>query len=161
MNVRTQITIACAWLVLLSVGDVAASSSNGSWRHDPRSARNVAVPILDWSLRWIPFLRPDPGVPIESDGIVLARTDDYHLVGFEVRDQGLGVYLDVRGKVAFDRAEVVFEDGELQAIDLGGVERGVGLYELASFDASRPVLGVRMHARAVSRQARLTLLLGR
>jgi hypothetical protein len=147
---------------LVASGPAASAPGRGAW--SPRGAHaGIAIPFGRRSLAWLPFLGGDRGTPSTdaADGVELARSDRFGLVGFDVHDHGLGVYLDVDGRVAFDKAEVVFADGDLQAIDLKGVERGRGLYELASFGAERPVLGVRMHARAVSPHARIALRLGR
>jgi hypothetical protein len=148
---------------LVASGPAASAPGRGAW--SPRGAHaGIAIPFGGRSLAWLPFLGGDRGTPstaATADGVELARSERFDLVGFDVHDHGLGVYLDVDGRVAFDKAEVVFADGDLQAIDLKGVERGRGLYELASFGAERPVLGVRMHARALSPHARIALRLGR
>ena len=70
-----------------------------------------------------------------------------------------GCYVKLVGSAEFDRAEVVFADGELRTLDLGGARRGKGLYELMMWDEPREIVCVRMRARACSGRARLQLLL--
>jgi len=150
-----------ALVAALMTSSATAGPGRGAWSPNG-SHGGVAFPIAGRSLGWLPFLGFDAGTPVtDAPSVVLARSERFGLVGFDVHDHGLGVYLEVDGRVAFDKAEVVFADGGLEAIDLKGIERGRGLYELASFDGERPVLGVRMHARALSRQARIALRLGR
>ena len=61
------------------------------------------------------------------------------------------------GKVQFDWAEVVFENGDAQVVDFAEKAHGPGLYSLLDFRDGRKVDHVRLVARAKSREARVVL----
>jgi len=90
----------------------------------------------------------------------LASSSGWTTVGFEMGAPGRSCFVKVSGRAEFDRAEIVFADGDLRAVDLHGARRGTGLYELARWDDGREVLGVRMRARARTGTARIRVLLG-
>jgi len=113
---------------------------------------SLSTDVLLTPIRWF---RPKEGARIHRD---LGWTT----VGFALRDHGQGLYLQVAGKTQIGKVEIVFEDGGLEQIELGGnriYDRG--LYELASFSNERQVLLVRMQARAWSPKARMQVLLRR
>lgn len=135
----------------------AAGPAAGGF-HDPAPSAvpwRIAAPVLRLALA--PFCARS--VPL--DHAVLDRDQGWTRVGFEVRDRGLGVYLDVGGRAQFDRAEIVFTDGEMASLDLGHVVRGRGLYELMTFEDEREVLCVRLLARARSSLAHVDVKIGR
>lgn len=114
----------------------------------------VSVPatLITAPFRW---LAPKPGTRIHRDA-------GWTTVGFPLEDQGQGLYLEIGGKTQIGRVEIVFDDGALQSIELGGNRiYSRGFYELASFSNERKVLLVRMQARAYSSRARMQVLLRR
>jgi hypothetical protein len=131
-----------------SYGPMSTAAHNmAPWR--------VAVPLARFAL--IPFRAPAPS----PEHVRLERDHGWTQVGFDVRDSGIGVYLDVQGRMQFDRAEIVFTDGELERIELHGASRGRGLYQLAEFGVEREVLCVRLLARAATPLAHVEVKLGR
>jgi hypothetical protein len=108
-----------------------------------------------------PFARwfhsaPPPAVQTQNLGL----EEGWRPIGFSVGEPVSGLYLRVWGRVQFDRAEIVFRDGELEVVDLRQCVRSGGLYVLTEFDARREVMGVRMVVRARSDFAYVALKLG-
>lgn len=71
-----------------------------------------------------------------------------------------GCFLRIKGRAEFDRAEVLFADGQLEPIELRGARRGRGLYELVRWPQARTIACVRLRVRARSEEARLELVFG-
>ena len=90
----------------------------------------------------------------------LAATEGWTTIGYEVNAPSRSCFVQVLGRAEFDRAEVVFANGDLRTLDLRGARRGNGVYELTSWEEARDVLGIRMRARARSNKARIRVLLG-
>lgn len=116
---------------------------------------------LGGALASLPVVR---GLRSEPPPAVLTQTvgleEGWRPIGFSVGEEVSGLYLRVWGRVEFDRAEIVYADGELQPVDLRHCVRGGGLYVLTEFDDRREVLGVRMVVRARSDFAYVALKLG-
>ena len=91
----------------------------------------------------------------------LEASQGWNTIGFAANAPGRGCFLKISGKAEFDRAEVLFADGELRTLDLELTRRGKGTYELAQWEQSREIVCVRMRARACSARARVQLLLAR
>jgi len=72
-----------------------------------------------------------------------------------------GLYLEVSGRVAFESARVEYASGACDSLDLRGMSRGNGLYQLIAFGDDRPVERVVLTAHARSREAWVGLRLGR
>lgn len=127
------------------------------------TAKLVAAELLTAPLRWllstVRFAYRAPSPPANS--AALRAEYGWNDLRFEVGEHTVGVFLEVAGRVEFDRAALVFEDGETETVDLGHRRRGRGLYELASFDEPRGVREVRVHARADAEEAWLGVRLGR
>lgn len=127
------------------------------------TAKVVAAELLTMPLRWllssVRFAYRAPSPPANS--AALSADSGWNDLRFEVGEHTVGVFLEVAGRVEFDRAALVYEDGETETVDLGHRRRGRGLYELASFDEPRGVREVRVHARADAEQAWLGVRLGR
>jgi hypothetical protein len=104
---------------------------------------------------WRPRRAQDPGIRQS-----LRAQEGWRTIGFAVRERSRGCLLELSGRAEFSRAEVVFADGELRAIELGGARRGRGIYELARWQEPRDIVCVRMRARACSGDARLRVLFG-
>ncbi len=127
------------------------------------TAKLVAAELLTTPLRWllssVRFAYRAPSPPANS--AALRPEYGWNDLRFEVGEHTVGVFLEVAGRVEFDRAELEFEDGETETVDLGHRRRGRGLYELASFDEPRGVREVRVHVRADDGDAWLGVRLGR
>jgi hypothetical protein len=80
---------------------------------------------------------------------------------FAIDDWGTGLYLRVRGRVAFGRAEITLDDGEVRSIDLAEALRADGDFELADFGTERDVRSLRIRLRADGGDADVAVLLGR
>jgi hypothetical protein len=79
-------------------------------------------------------------------------------VNFEADARASELYLDVlRGRVQFDRAEVVFRNGRHMVIDLNNRQRGRGRIQLVRFGDVRNVDRVIVTARARSSDVRIAL----
>ncbi len=162
--VRCFRLLACAALLagmLLAPASARAEHavrfSNGTPAEALR-ARLLLAP-LNWLLSSLRFHwrapEPPPGsAPIhEGEGWVA--------IDFPVSEEACGLFLEVAGRVEFDRAAIVRADGSAQLVDLHGAARGRGLYELASFPALEPVERVTLVARARCELAHVAVRLGR
>jgi hypothetical protein len=96
-----------------------------------------------------------------EDSETLSRPDDWTELTLNVDDRGTQLYLELAGKVQLNFAEVVFENGATQVVDLGEKTRGDGIYSLLEFRDGRSVSHVRLVARARSDQARVILRMER
>ncbi|MCC6652649.1 MAG: hypothetical protein IT348_15970 [Candidatus Eisenbacteria bacterium] len=122
------------------------------------SMRVLAAP-LRWLLSGVGFSWRAPSAPPNS--APLRAEQQWADLRFPVEEPALGVFLEVAGRIEFDRAALVFDDGSSEAFDLGHSVRGRGLYELAMFAESRRIAEVRVHARAASPLAHVGVRLGR
>jgi hypothetical protein len=101
---------------------------------------------------------PAHDVLVWEDGETLAKGDDWTEFTLEADSRGTGLWLEVvNGRVQFDWAEVVFENGDARAVDMKAWTRGPGLYHLLDFRDGRKVDHVRLMARAQSYEARVAL----
>ncbi len=93
-----------------------------------------------------------------EDGETLARDEDWTEFTLNCDNSGRQLWLEVAaGSAQFDWAEIVFENGDTQVVDMKEWERGPGHYELLNFPDGRRVDHVRMVARAASEEARVVL----
>ena len=103
---------------------------------------------------------PSRDALIREDGDTLSRDEEWAEVGLSCENSGTRLWLEVvNGRAQFDWAEVVFENGDAQVVDMKEWERGPGFYELATFGGTRRVDHVRVVARAASPQVRIVLRL--
>jgi hypothetical protein len=133
--------------------NVMASSSAGA-----EGVHVLVAPVL-WVLGAI-------GVPVEAPAPLpnsqeLARDLNARTLQFAVNDDGLGVYLEVAGRVEFEGAEVRLADGTRRVIPLRRVVRGRGLYELCDLGEMTRVEAVLVRAHARSETSRVGVRLGR
>lgn len=89
----------------------------------------------------------------------LEASHGWQTIGFATHVTTSGCFIRVEGEAEFERAEVVFADGDLRALELQGARRGKGVYELATWEEPRDIVCVRLRARARSGEARFALLL--
>lgn len=127
------------------------------------TARFVVGELLATPVRWLlshARLSYRPPAP-PPNSAALRSEEGWSDLRFEVGEHTVGVFFEVAGRVEFDRAALVYEDGETETVDLRHRRLGRGLYELAAFGEPRGVREVRVHARAAADEAWLGLRLGR
>ena len=100
---------------------------------------------------------PTPDLLVWEDSEQLSRDEDWTDLTFAVNDRGRELYLQVAGRAQLDFAEVVFENGDTQVVDMNEHVRGPGTYSLLDFRDGRKVSHVRLVARARSDEAKLVL----
>jgi hypothetical protein len=103
---------------------------------------------------------PAADVIVWQDSESLSRDDEWSEINFDSNQRGEKLFLEVAaGKVQFDFAEVVFENGECQVVDFNEKTHKVGVYSLLDFKDGRKIDHVRVIARAKSDDAEVKLLL--
>ena len=112
---------------------------------------------------WAPVViatRPAGDVMAWQDAETLFKEEDWAETVFDSDQRGTKLFLEVtQGKVQFDFAEVVFENGDCQVVDFAEKAHGEGFYSLLDFADGRKVDHVRLIARAKSDEARVALIL--
>ena len=103
------------------------------------------------------FKRHSPAEAQDHQRLEASR--GWQTIGFATQVTASGCFIRLDGRAEFDRAEVVFADGDLRELELQGARRGKGVYELTTWDESRSIVCVRLRARACSDEARVSLLL--
>ena len=97
-------------------------------------------------------------VLVWEDGETLSRDEGWTEFTLNADSRGTNLWLEVvAGRMQFDWAEVVFENGDARAVDMKEWARGPGLYHLLDFRDGRRVDHVRLVARAKSPEARVVL----
>ncbi len=144
-----------------------------AWLLAPHSAVNAAafIPSGAGAAHWAAGLLRFPLLAFQQEFADGSRTGNapleqrleaalgWRTLGFATHVSARGCFLRVRGRIEFDRAEVLFADGDLRELALRGARRGNGVYELTNWDEPRDVVCVRLRARACSGTARCELLL--
>ena len=155
-EMRRTLAISALALVMGSATPAIAGEPEIANRQQPRGS------FISWLAAPFAWLASSDS-PICTDGLCreLERRNGWLRLGYDLRDVGNGVYLEVRGKVQFRSAEIVYMDGGLTRLDLAYSKRSNGFYELREFDDQREVMVVRLLARAVSDDATLAVRLGR
>jgi hypothetical protein len=93
-----------------------------------------------------------------EDGENLLQEEDWAEFSLNCENTGTKLWLQVvSGRVRFDWAEVVFENGEAQVVEMQEYIRDPGLYLLHDFANGRLVDHVRIVARAETPEARVVL----
>lgn len=152
---------ACLWMIALCSADVHAGVASPD-----------RVGLVDLSHVARAFVAPITGVmrllgaPIDGsralpNASAIGRDEGPCDVQFPVRESGVGLYLEVRGKVRFESARIRFGDGSERVVPLHSAVRGRGLYALQAFDGPTDVEAVTVRARACSGNASFGVRLGR
>ena len=116
------------------------------------------LPLVAWTA--VVIDRPAADVMAWQDAETLYREEDWAETVFDSDQRGSKLYLEVvNGKVQFDFAEVVFEDGDCQVVDFNEKTHVPGLYSLLDFADGRKVDHVRLIARAKTDEAKIALVL--
>jgi hypothetical protein len=121
----------------------------------------VRVPLLPFA--WLGArVRGRRGAgPALENASALRREQGWTVLDLPVNEPASALYLEVTGRVQFDSAEIVFRDGAARALDLRGVVRGRGLFELHDFADVPEVATVRLTVRAATARACVGLRIGR
>lgn len=102
--------------------------------------------------------RPATDVLIWEDGETLSQDEDWTETTLDCDSRGTKLWLEVvSGKMQFDWAEVVFDNGDTRVVDMKEWTRGAGIYPLLDFKDGRKVDHVRLVARAKSYESRVVL----
>ena len=101
---------------------------------------------------------PSRDVFVWEDSEPLTHSEDWTEFTLNCDTRGKQLWLEVPdGRVQFDWAEVVFENGDAQVVDFNQKTCAAGLYSLLDFRDGRKVDHVRVLARAKSGEARVVL----
>lgn len=167
----TRLTVAALSAVLLAGAPSTATAGSGSSLESrgfvPEGSTGVSPPTPRDRAAHAPFslgLSAPTGwlarcFPRGTDQTV-SRVRGRQVLEFPVDEQALGLFLDVKGEVEFERVVIGFADGEVRQVDAFGLQRADGLFELTRFDRMRAVESVHVVLLARSRTARLGLRLG-
>ena len=95
-----------------------------------------------------------------QDAETLNRAEDWTEFTLDSNARGTKLWLQVQnGKIQFDWAEVVFENGDARVVDFKEAAYGEGLYPLLDFADGRKVDHVRLVARAKTPEAKVALMM--
>jgi len=123
----------------------------------PVSARVLILPLRTLlACARAPFARRS-----RECATTLVEAGGWRTVVFPVHEAAHAVYLEVAGRAQFDSAEILDGDGKTRALDLHGVTRDDGMFELVSLPAARAIAEVRLTARSASPRARIALCVAR
>ena len=123
-----------------------------------RVAPAVFLPLVVWAP--VVVARPAADVLAWQDSETLFSEEEWAETVFDSDQRGRKLFLEVQsGKVQFDFAEVVFENGDTQVVDFNEKSHGTGFYSLLDFKDGRKVDHVRLIARAKTDEAKVALVL--
>ncbi len=97
---------------------------------------------------------------VHDERRVVERAQGRQVLTFPIREPAPLLFVNISGRVQFERADIGFADGAVESVDAYGLDRGTGLYELARYERARSVEFVRLVLRARSRQARVGICIG-
>jgi hypothetical protein len=160
-----SIPVVCALLVMAS-----PALAHPSWRPSADGGAvpetrvqllSPRLPIVLASSAWRAASAPFHRRSELPNSVALDRSTGWTSLGFDVNEPALGLFLEVRGEVEFDAADVSYADGSVASIPLGERVRPDGLYALIESRSERTVTHVRLTARARSSAARIGVRVGR
>ncbi|MCX6608941.1 MAG: hypothetical protein NTV52_35855 [Acidobacteria bacterium] len=96
-----------------------------------------------------------------EDSETIRRNEDWVDFDLGVDGRGDSLYLRIDGRAKLDFAEVTFENGQVQVVDFHERAQKAGTFQLLDFADGRKVESVRMVAKAVTNEAKLTVYLKR
>jgi len=104
--------------------------------------------------------QPARDMMVWQDAENLNKADDWTEFTLDANARGTKLWLSVQnGRIQFDWAEVVFENGDARVVDFKESAYGEGLYPLLDFADGRRVDHVRIVARARSPEAKVALMM--
>ena len=129
--------------------------------HRPRVNLLVApvvfLPLVAWNGDAVKS-RPARNVLVWGEGETLVAAEGWTEFTMICNTRGTLLWLELpAGRVQFDWAEVVFENGETRVVDMKERTRGTGLFRLLALKEPRMVDHVRVVARARTRSARVVM----
>lgn len=115
----------------------------------------VFLPPVVWGFRAIRL--PDRDLLVWGDTESVRRNDGWVDLNIAVDNRGEALYLKMDGQAQIDFAEVTFNNGQEQVVDFHERVQDSGTFELLDLKDGRKVETVRLLAKAVTRDARLTV----
>jgi hypothetical protein len=101
---------------------------------------------------------PRADILVWEDGATLTEDEAWTEIGLNCENRGTRLWLEVvNGRVRFDWAEVVFDNGDARVVEMSEYVRGPGYYPLLDFTDGREVDHVRLIAQSETPQARVVL----
>jgi hypothetical protein len=154
-----------AILAFLLTTSVASSMPAGPVPSSARRVPAIAVRVSLLPFAWIGsrmrgLFGHRHGVEV-GNASILSREQGWTVLDLPVTEPARALYLEVGGRVQFDSAEIVFRDGNPRPLDLRGVVRGRGLFELHDCALTRDVAAVRLNVRAATERAWVGLRIAR
>lgn len=124
-----------------------------------RVAPAIFLPLVVWKPVVI-ATRPPADVILWQDSETIESDEEWTETLFDCDKRGEKLYLEVvSGRVQFDFAEVVFDNGDCQTVDFNEKTHKAGLYSLLDFKDGRKVDHVRLIAKAKTDEAKIALML--
>jgi hypothetical protein len=119
----------------------------------------VYLPLVVWTGAVVAVATaPGTSALAWEDGEILSREEGWTELTLNANSRGTNLWLQVaQGRVQFDWAEVVFENGDARVVDMREGVRDPGLYHLLDFRDGRAVDHVRLVARAHTNESRIVL----
>jgi hypothetical protein len=150
---RTVVVVHRGWPVRRPLRTVVIHPARVTYRVAPA----VFLPVVFWT-GVVVASAPAHDILAWEDGETITSDEDWAEFTLNADARGTKLWLEVAsGRVQFDWAEVVFDNGEARVVDMKEWTRGPGLYELLDFRDGRKVDHVRIVARAKSDEARVVL----
>ena len=149
----TVVVVQRGWPLLRPLRQVVVHPAEVAIRVTP----TVFLPVMVWAGIVVPS-PPRAEQVVWEDEERLHRSENWTEITFSADSRGSRLWLQmVAGRVQFDWAEVVLDNGETRVVDMKEWARGPGHYELLAFGESRRLDHVRIVARARSENARVVL----
>jgi len=101
------------------------------------------------------LLRMPAPAPHDDPVPSFTPADGRCIVRYMIQRVTPALYVQVRGKVEFERADIHYADGAEESVDAFGLVREDGMFRLSSFGARREVEWVRLVFCAESKHARV------
>lgn len=118
------------------------------------------LPVVVWAS--VVTVRPAAGAIVWQDAETLSAADGWSETVFNSDQRGTKLFLEVvSGRVQFDFAEVVFENGDCQVVDFADKTHRPGFYSLLDFRDGRKVDHVRLIACAKKGDAKVALVMAK
>ena len=150
---RTVVVVRRGWPVRRPLRAVVLRPARVAYRVTPA----VFLPMVVWT-GVVVATAPAQDILVWEDGETINKDEDWTEFTLNCDTRGTKLWLEVTGgKVQFDWAETVFENGETRVVDMKEWTRDPGLYPLLDFADGRKVDHVRVVARAKSDEARVVL----
>ncbi len=122
-----------------------------------RIAPRIYLPLFIWP-GTVAAVLPPRDLYVWEDAEMLAADDDWTELTLNCENTGTKLWLEiVSGRARFDWAEVVFENGETQVVEMQEFSRDPGFYPLLDFAGGRMVDHVRLVAKSETPETKVVL----